>query len=211
MISKLGVLGRKREMTQIYDEQGRVIPVTAVDVGECVVVAVRGAKKHGYEALQLGYGRANPRRVKKPTAGHFRKAGVEPTATLQEVRVESSSEFKPGQKLGPDVFTAGDMVDVTGTTRGRGFSGGVRRWGWHGGPRTHGSMTHRRVGSAGAGTTPGRILPGRTMPGQYGVEQVTVRKLRVVKVEPETGRVYLNGAIPGHRGGIVVVRKRSRA
>lgn len=195
-------------MTQIYDEQGAAVPATAVDVGSCVVVAVRNAKKHGYEALQLGFGSANPRRASKALVGHCRKAGLEPAAVLREVRVESSSEYKPGQKMGPEVFTAGDKVDVTGTTRGRGFAGGVRRWGWHGGPRTHGCMTHRRVGSAGAGTTPGRILPGRTAPGHYGVEQVTIRKLRIVKVEPENGRVYVSGAIPGHRGSLVLVRKR---
>ncbi|HDR00191.1 MAG TPA: 50S ribosomal protein L3 [candidate division WOR-3 bacterium] len=208
-MNKLSVLGRKGEMTQIYDEQGRAVPATAVDVGDCVVVGLRTGKKHGYEALQLGMGRANPRRLKKPHAGICRKAGVEPVAILREVRIESSAEYRPGQKLGPEVFSVGDKVDVTGTTRGRGFSGGVRRWGWHGGPKTHGSMTHRRVGSAGAGTTPGRILPGRTMPGHYGVERVTIRRLRVVKVEPESGRVYVNGAIPGHSGSLVVVRKRA--
>ena len=207
-MSKLSVLGRKGDMTQIYDEKGRAVPVTAVDISDCVVVATRTADKHGYEALQLGIGRANPRRVKKPLAGHCRKAGVEPVASLREVRVESAAGFSAGQKLGPDAFAPGDKVDVTGTTKGRGFTGGVKRWGWHGGPRTHGSMTHRRVGSAGAGTTPGRILPGRTMPGHYGVEQVTIRKLKVVKVESETGRVYVSGAVPGHRGGLVVLRKR---
>ena len=208
-MNKLSVLGRKGAMIQIFDEQGRALPVTAVNVGECTVEAGRNSKRHGYEALQLGFGKANPRRVKKPLAGHCRKAGVEPTAVLREVRVESSSGFKPGQKLGPEVFTPGEKVDVTGTTRGRGFSGGVRRWGWHGGPKSHGSMTHRRVGSAGAGTSPGRILPGRTAPGHYGVEQVTIRKLNIVKVEPETGLVYISGAIPGHRGSLVVVRKRA--
>lgn len=203
------MLGRKGEMTQVYDDQGRAIPATAVDVSECLVVGLRTGREHGYEALQLGLGRANPRRVKKPLVGHCRKAGVEPVEILREVRVVASAEYKPGQRLGPDVFVAGDKVDVTGTTKGRGFAGGVKRWGWHGGPDTHGSMTHRRVGSAGSGTTPGRVLPGRTMAGHYGVEQVTIRKLHIVKVEKETGLVYVSGAIPGHRGALVIVRKRT--
>ncbi|MFO7675900.1 MAG: 50S ribosomal protein L3 [bacterium] len=208
-MSGISVLGRKGDMTQVYDEHGRAFPATAVDVSDCVVVTLRGVGRHGYEALQLGLGRANPRRVSRPLAGHCRKAGIEPVAFLREVRVSSSAEYRPGQKLGPEVFAAGDKVDVTGVTKGRGFAGGVKRWGWHGGSATHGSMTHRRVGSAGAGTTPGRVLPGRTMAGHYGVERVTIRKLQIVKVEQDKGLVYISGAIPGHRGSIVVVRKRA--
>ena len=205
----VAIYGRKGEMTQVYDERGRVIPVTTVDVSECVVVAKRTHAKHGYEAVQFGCGRANAKRLNKPQAGYYRKTGVEPTVVLRELRMDSTDGYKAGKPVSADTFTAGDKVDVAGNTKGRGFAGGMKRWGWHSGPKTHGSMSHRRVGSVGAGTSPGRILKGRTMPGQYGNERVTIRKLRIVKVEAEKGLLYISGAIPGHRGSLVLVRKRS--
>jgi large subunit ribosomal protein L3 len=134
---------------------------------------------------------------------------VPPARSLQEIEVDKTSDYQVGQKLGVGVFTLGDMVHVTGITRGRGFAGGVRRWGWHGGPASHGSMTHRRIGSLGSGTTPGRPLKGRTQAGHYGVEQVTIRNLPIVKLEPEKGVLFVGGAIPGHRGSMVLIRKKA--
>lgn len=201
------LIGRKGEMCQLFDEQGVVQPSTEIHVGQNVVVARRTRSGHGYEALQLGFGAPSKRRLNKPYAGHFRKAGQEPTGVLREVRVDKSEDFQVGQKLGVELFQPGDKVRVTGKTRGRGFAGGMRRWGWHGGPGSHGSMSHRRIGSVGSGTSPGRVLRGRTLPGHYGTERVTVRNLKVVKVEPERGCLYVRGAVPGHRGSVVLVTK----
>jgi large subunit ribosomal protein L3 len=205
----MALVGQKGSMTQLYDEQGVVVPATEVRVGECVVVGKRTRDKHGYEALQIGFGAASKRQSRKPLLGFYKKVGVAPARALREIRVDKLDGFQVGQKLGADVFAKGDTVHVTGTTRGRGFSGGVRRWGWHGGPASHGSMSHRRIGSLGSGSSPGRALRGRTLPGHYGVEQVTVRNLSIVKVEPEKGVVYVSGAIPGYRGSLVLIRKKA--
>ena len=196
-------------MTQLYGEQGEVVPATEVKVEDCIVVGKRTPDRHGYEALQVGFGVPSKRSSTKPRLGFFRKAGVSPNRSLREIRVDKVDEFKVGQKLDVGVFTLGDTVHVSGVTRGRGFSGGVRRWGWHGGPSSHGSMTHRRIGSLGSGTSPGRPLKGRSQAGHYGVEHVTVRNLSIVKLEPEKGMLYVSGAIPGHRGGLVMVRKKA--
>lgn len=201
------IIGHKGTMTQLYDEQGVVRPVTAIHVPNCIVVRKRTKQTDGYEALQLGVGQLSKRRSTKPLLGYFKKAGVEPRGVLREVRVDNVDDYKIGQQLGVDLFKPGERVAVSGITRGRGFAGGMRRWGWHGGPQTHGSMSHRRIGSLGSGTSPGRALRGRTLPGHYGVERVTVRNLKVVKVEAERGVLYVEGAVPGHRGGIVHVRK----
>ncbi|UCG43352.1 MAG: 50S ribosomal protein L3, partial [candidate division WOR-3 bacterium] len=160
-----------------------------------------------YEAVQLGYGKANPKRLPKPLAGYFKQAGIEPVRFLREVRTDSAGELEVGQKLGADLFQPGDRVHVVGNTKGRGFAGGMKRWGWHGGKATHGSTSHRRIGSVGAGTSPGRVLRGRNLPGQYGNERVMVRNLRVVKVEPDKGLLYIKGAVPGNRGSLLLVKK----
>lgn len=202
-----GLLGIKGEACQIYDENGVVWSSTVIAVNDCIVVAKRTKEVHGYEALQLGVGAQTKNKQNKPLAGHFKKAGVEQRRHLRELKSDDAAKYKVGDKLTVDIFQAGDKVAVTGTTKGRGFTGGVKRWGWKGGPATHGSMTHRRIGSIGSGTSPGRILPGRTMPGHYGVERVTTRNLKVVRVEPEKGLLYVHGAVPGHRGSLVMVRK----
>lgn len=203
------VLGLKGPMTQVFDDEGRAIPATAVDVSSCVVVSRRTPDKNGYSAVQLGVGRPSKRKLSKPVAGHFQSVGVEAVGILREVRVKSADEFEPGAKLNADRFQTGDVVDVTGWTKGRGFAGGVKRWGWKTGPRTHGNMSHRRIGSVGAGTSPGRVLKGRTLPGQYGNERVTVRRLKVVGVDTDQGRLLVSGAVPGGKGGLLIVRKRA--
>lgn len=202
------LLGLKGVMTQLYDEQGRAVPVTAIEVGsDCVVVSRRTGELDGYEAVQLGFGRVKAKQARKPLAGHCKRAGLEPVRFLREVTAKGNEELKPGERVGVDSFQPGDMVQVTGRTRGRGFAGGVERWNWSSGPRSHGSMSHRRIGSVGSGTSPGRVLRGRHLPGHYGNEQVTIRNLYVVKVEPEAGRLYVSGAVPGRRGSLLLVKK----
>jgi len=203
------ILAQKGTMTQLYDEKGNVVSVTALEAGDCFVVLRRTRDQDGYEAVQLGQGKPSKRRLTKAVAGHFKKSGATATRFLREVRVADAAAFKPGQRLSVEAFKPGDKVDVTGWTKGRGFASGMKRWGWHGGPATHGSMSHRRIGSVGSGTSPGRVWPGRTLPGHYGVERVTVRNLRVVKVEPERSVLYVSGAVPGGRGGELIVVKRS--
>jgi large subunit ribosomal protein L3 len=173
------------------------------------VVGKRTQELHGYEALQVGFGSVSKRKSSKPLLGHYKKAGMPAARSLQEIKVDKIDDYKVGQKLGVDVFALGDKVHVTGITKGRGFTGGMKRWGWHGGPASHGSMFSRRIGSLGSGTTPGRPLKGRTGAGHYGVEQVTIRNLSIVKLEPEKGVLYVNGAIPGYRGSLVLIRKKA--
>jgi large subunit ribosomal protein L3 len=204
----MALLGQKGNMVQLYDERGVVVPATEVRLGECVVVGKRTLDRHGYEALQIGFGTASKRKSSKPLLGFYKKAGLQPARSLHEIKVDKIGDYHVGQKLGVGVFATGDMVHVTGVTKGRGFAGGMRRWGWSGGPSTHGSMTHRRIGSLGSGTTPGRPLKGRTQAGHYGAETATVRNLPVVKLEPDRGVLYVGGAIPGHRGGLVLIRKK---
>ena len=205
----IALIGQKGNMAQLYTDQGVVVPATEVKVGECVVVGKRTQERHGYEALQVGFGSVSKRKSSKPLLGHYKKAGVPAARSLQEIKVDKIADYKVGQKLGVDVFALGDKVHVTGITKGRGFTGGMKRWGWHGGPASHGSMFSRRIGSLGSGTTPGRPLKGRTGAGHYGVEQVTIRNLSIVKLEPEKGVLYVNGAIPGYRGSLVLIRKKA--
>ena len=203
------LIGQKGNMAQLYTEQGVVVPATEVKVGECVVIGKRTQELHGYEALQIGFGAASKRKSSKSLLGFYRKAGVPAARSLQEIQVGEIADYHVGQKLGVDVFAVGDTVHVTGITKGRGFTGGMKRWGWHGGPASHGSMFSRRIGSLGSGTTPGRPLKGRTGAGHYGVEQVTIRNLSIVKLEPEKGVLYVGGAIPGYRGSLVLIRKKA--
>jgi large subunit ribosomal protein L3 len=203
------LIGQKGNMAQLYTEQGVVVPATEVKVGECVVVGKRTQELHGYEALQIGFGASSKRKSSKSLLGFYKKAGVPAARSLQEIQVGKIADYHVGQKLGVDVFAVGDTVHVTGITKGRGFTGGMKRWGWHGGPASHGSMFSRRIGSLGSGTTPGRPLKGRTGAGHYGVEQVTIRNLSIVKLEPEKGVLYVNGAIPGGRGSLVLIRKKA--
>ncbi len=204
----MALLGQKGNMAQLYDERGVVVPATEVKVGECVVVGKRTQERNGYEAIQIGFGAVSKRKSSKSLLGFYKKAGVPPARSLQEIQVDKIADYHVGQKLGVDVFALGDTVHVTGITKGRGFTGGMKRWGWHGGPASHGSMFSRRIGSLGSGTTPGRPLKGRTGAGHYGVEQVTIRNLSIVKLDREKGVLYVNGAIPGYRGSLVLIRKK---
>lgn len=218
-----GILGRKIGMTQVFAEDGRVVPVTVVEAGPCTVTQVRTRERDGYEAVQLGYeevGRVDPdtplkeqkrqgrlKRVTLPEAGHLRRVGIL-FRHLREVPVEGLGEVQVGQRVTVEIFRPGEQVDVTGRSKGRGFTGVVKRHGFAGGPKTHGqSDRHRAPGSVGATTFPGRTLPGLRMAGHWGDERVTVRNLEVVRVDPERNLLFLKGAVPGPRNGLLIIRK----
>ena len=210
MAMKEGLIGRKKGMTQVFGEDGNLIPVTVVEAGPCTVVGVRTQPTHGYDALQLGF---EPRKknVTKAMAGLYKKAGVpSPMRVLREIRLqkaEAVAAYQVGQVLTVELFTPGELVDVVAETKGKGFQGGVKRHGWYGGDATHGSMFHRAPGSIGASSDPSRVWPGHRLPGRMGGERRTVLNLVVVRVIPERNLVLLRGAVPGAIGGLVVVRK----
>ncbi len=201
----IGLLGKKVGMSQIYSDKGDVIPTTILKVGPCFIVQKKTKEKDGYEALQIGYG--SKKIVNKPLTGHFKKNNVQLCQKLMEFKVTNQSEYNLGQEIKVDVFNAGEEVNVTGFTKGRGFSGGVKRWGWKSGPASHGSMSHRRVGSVGPGSFPGHPWRGRHLPGQYGNEQVTMKNLKVVKIEVDNNLLFVNGSVPGSKNSFVIVRK----
>ncbi len=201
------MLGRKLGMSQVWDENGLFVPVTLVEVATNVVTAVKTEETDGYCAVQLGYGQIDPTKVTKPLAGHFAKAGVTPRRHLAEVRTENAADYKPGQELTAEVFAEGAEVDVTGTTKGKGFAGTIKRWGFKSYRRTHGShKNERRPGSVGACATPSRILKGKRMAGRMGHVTSTALNLTIVSSDVENGILAIKGAIPGPKGAIVLVR-----
>ena len=205
--NRTALLGRKLGMSQVWDENGFFVPVTLVDVSTNVVTAVKTEETDGYKAVQLGYGQIDPTKVTKPLAGHFAKAGVTPRRHLAEVRTDNAEEYKPGQELTAELFSEGTLVDVTGTTKGKGFAGTIKRLGFKSYRRTHGShKNERRPGSVGACATPSRILKGKRMAGRMGHETNTVLSLTIVSSDVENGILAIKGAIPGPKGGIVLVR-----
>ena len=202
-----GILGNKLGMTQVFDEDNRVVPVTVVKAGPCVVTQVRTAERDGYEAVQLAFGAIDPRKVNKPVAGHYAKAGVTPRRHLVELRVPDASAFEVGQEVGVDVFADGAVVDVTGTSKGKGYAGVMKRHGFSGQGASHGTQAvHRRPGSIGGCATPGRVFKGMRMAGRMGQDRVTTQNLTVYKVDAEAGVLLIKGAIPGRKGGLVVVK-----
>lgn len=205
--NRKALLGRKLGMSQVWDENGFFVPVTLVDVSTNVVTAVRNQEKDGYQAIQIGYGQIDPTKVTKPLAGHFAKAGVTPRRHLVEVRTADAESYQPGQELGLDLLPEGSEVDVTGTTKGKGFAGTIKRWGFKSYRRTHGShKNERRPGSVGACATPSRILKGKRMAGRMGHDTSTVQNLTIVSADAEKGVIAIKGALPGPRGAIVLVR-----
>ncbi|MGB9802963.1 50S ribosomal protein L3 [Desulfofundulus sp.] len=205
-----GILGRKVGMTQIFNDAGQAIPVTVIEAGPCIVVQKKTPERDGYSAIQLGFVEKPERLVNKPLKGHFAKAGVRPLRYLREIRVENAEDYQVGQEIKADVFTIGERVDVVGTSRGRGFAGGIKRHGFHRGPMAHGSKYHRRPGSLGA-KGPARVFKGRKLPGHYGVERVTVQNLEVVRVDPERNLLAVKGSVPGPRGGLLLVKETVKA
>ncbi|HEX4060049.1 MAG TPA: 50S ribosomal protein L3 [Streptosporangiaceae bacterium] len=202
-----GVLGTKLGMTQIFDDEGRIVPVTVVRAGPCVVTAVRTAERDGYASVQFGFGEINPRRVTKPVAGHFAAAGVTPRRYLAELRTSDASEYTLGQEITAEVFAAGQLVDVTGKSKGKGTAGVMKRYGFKGLSASHGTQRkHRSPGSIGACATPGRVFKGVRMAGRMGNERITVQSLTVHAVDAERGLLLIKGAVPGSKGGLVLVR-----
>lgn len=206
-----GLLGTKLGMTQLWDEQNRVVPVTVIQAGPCVVTQVRTPETDGYSAVQLGYGGVKAKSVTKPEAGHFEKAGVTPRKHLVELRTSAASEYSVGQELKAEVFADGDIVDVTGITKGKGTAGVMKRHGFKGLRASHGvHRKHRSPGSIGGCSTPGRVLKGLRMAGRMGVERHTVQNLTVYSVDTEKGLLLVKGAIPGNAGSLVVIRSAAK-
>ncbi len=207
-----GILGTKLGMTQIFDENARVVPVTVIQAGPCTVAQLKSPERDGYAAVQLAFGEVKPRRITKPVAGHYAKAGVEPHRHLVELRTADAAEYALGQELKADVFAAGDRVDVVGVSKGKGTAGVMKRHGFAGLGASHGTeRKHRSPGSVGACATPGRIFKGMRMSGHMGHERVTVLSLQVVKVDPERNLLLVRGAVPGPKRGLVMLRSSVRA
>lgn len=204
---KKAIIGKKLGMTQLFEENGNVVPVTVILAGPCTVVQKKTVDTDGYDAVQLGFEDIEDRKLNKPELGHFKKAAVSGKRYLKEFRLEDAASMEVGQTVNADVFAAGDTVDVTGTTKGRGYSGVIKRWGCHRLRMTHGAgPVHRQPGSMGANSSPSRIFKNKKMPGQYGNEKVTVLHLDVVRVDAENNLIAVRGAVPGPKGGIVTLR-----
>lgn len=200
----LGLLGRKLGMTQIFSESGEAIPVTVIECGPCVVTQVKtAAGKDGYDAVQIGFGAVKEKALTKPELGHLTTKELTPVRHLQEFRLLQTTDLKVGDVVSPDMFTAGQLVDVAGTSIGKGFAGTVKRHHFGRGPKAHGSKNYRAPGSIGAGTTPGRVFPGVKMPGRLGNERVTVKKLTVVRVDAARNLILIKGGVPGVEGGLL--------
>ena len=206
-----GILGTKLGMTQVFDETGQVVPVTVVQAGPCVVTAVRTPDNDGYSAVQIGFGEINPRKVTKPVAGLFEKAGVTPRRYVAEIRTEGASEYTLGQEITATLFEKGQRIDVTGKSKGKGFAGVMKRHGFKGLSASHGTQRkHRSPGSIGACATPSRVFKGVRMAGRMGAEKTTVQSLTVHAVDSDKNLLLIKGAVPGPRGGLVVVRSAAR-
>lgn len=204
---KKGIIGKKIGMTQIFDEAGNVVPVTVIEAGPCVVVQKKTTETDGYDSVQLGFEDIADKKLTKPVAGHFAKAGVAAKKHLKEFRLDDAKTMNVGDVVAADTFAAGDRVDVTGITKGHGYSGVIKRWNCHKLRMTHGvGPVHRQPGSMGANSSPSRIFKNKKMAGQYGNEQVTVQNLNVVRVDAEKNLIAVKGAIPGAKGGIVFIR-----
>lgn len=198
------IIGKKIGMTQIYDDTGRLTPVTVIEAGPCPIVSVKEKN------IQIGFDAVREKSLSRPVLGIYKKAGVSPRRILREVPRAANQEYKAGEELKVDMFTPGEKVDVIGTSIGKGFQGGMKRWHWHGGPKTHGSTSHRRAGSIGSSTTPGRVWKGHHMPGHMGDARVTVSGLRVVKVDPENNLLAVMGAVAGYKNNYLIIRKTTK-
>ncbi len=206
------IIGKKIGMTQIFDETGKVVPVTVVEAGPCVVSMKKTVENDGYAAVQLGFGDLKPNKVNKPMAGHFKKSDVAPKRTLREFRFDDTDAYELGQIVKADIFAAGDKIDVTGTSKGKGYAGVIKRWNFQRLKETHGSgPVARHGGSMGACSTPSRVWKGKKMAGHLGTEKVTVQNLAVVKVDAENNLIAVKGAIPGPNGGTVVIKDSVKA
>lgn len=200
------ILGKKLGMTQLFDETGKIVPVTVVEAGPCVVSQVKTVENDGYEAVQVGFCDLKEKHTNKPMKGHFEKAGISAKKYLKEFKLENAASMNVGDEIKVDVFAAGDKVDVTGTSKGKGFQGAIKRWGSHRGPMAHGSGYHRGAGSMGACSSPSRVYKGKKLAGHMGTDTVTIQNLDVVSVDAEKNLLLVRGAIPGPKGGLVIVK-----
>ena len=203
---KKALIGKKVGMTQIFDENGVVIPVTVIEAGPCVVAQVKTLEKDGYEAIQLGFGEVKEKKVNKPEKGHFTKANIKPLKHLREFKLDSIEGIKVGDELKADIFAVGDKIDVQGTSKGKGFQGVIKRHGQSRGPMGHGSMYHRRPGSMGPTSTPGRVFKGKKLPGHMGHVTVTIQNLDIVKVDMDKNVLLVKGSVPGAKGAILKIK-----
>ena len=208
---KKAIIGRKVGMTQIFDEKGNVIPVTVIEAGPCSVIQVKTVETDGYDAVQLGFGTVKEKKLNKPEKGHFTKVKVTPVKHLREFRLSDVSNVKVGDEIKADVFTAGETVDIQGTTKGKGFQGVIKRHGQSRGPMGHGSMYHRRPGSTGSTSTPGRVFKGKKLPGHMGNVTVTIQNLKVVRVDLDKNCILVKGSVPGNKGAILKIKDATKA
>ena len=203
---KKGLIGKKVGMTQIFDENGTVIPVTVIEAGPCVVAQVKTIENDGYEAVQLGFGEVKENKLNKPVKGHFAKANVEAKKHLREFRLDDVQNVKVGDEVKADTFEQGEKVDVQGISKGKGFQGVIKRHGQHRGPMGHGSMYHRRPGSMGSTSTPGRVFKGKKLPGHMGVQKITIQNLEIIKVDMDKNVLLVKGSVPGPKGAILKIK-----
>lgn len=208
---KKGIIAKKIGMTQIFSENGILIPVTVLEAGPCVVTQIKTIENDGYQAVQVGFGDVRQDKVNKPLKGHFEKANITPTKILKEFKFENSSEYSIGAEIKADVFAPGDKIDVSGISKGKGFQGAIKRHNQHRGPMSHGSKYHRGVGSLSSATTPGKVKKGKKMPGHMGAENVTIQNLEVVKVDSDKNLLLVKGAVPGNKGSILIIKNSVKA
>jgi len=205
------ILGEKIGMTQVFTEDGRVVPVTVVKAGPCVIVQKKTVETDGYNAIQVGFGEIKEKNVNKPRKGHFAKVKAVPTRYLREFLTGEPSELEAGSEIKADIFEAGEKIDVSATSKGKGFKGVIARWGQHRGPMSHGSRYHRRPGSMGACASPAKVMKGKRLPGHTGVEKITVQNLEVVRVDTDKNLILIKGAVPGAKGGLVTIKHSVKA
>ena len=201
-----GILGKKIGMTRVFRDNGKSVPVSVLEVGPCYIIQIKRVDKEGYNAIQIGFQSKKDKRINKPLSGHLKAAGKGGFYLLREIKVDDIDEFELGQEINSEIFNVGDLVTVRGTSKGRGFSGVVKRWGFSGGGKTHGCRSHRVPGSLGASATPSRVMKGKKLPGRMGNEKVTVKNLKVVDVVKEKNLLLLKGAVPGNKGSFLEVK-----
>lgn len=207
-MNTLGLLGRKLGMTHVYSKFGEFVPATVIEAGPCRVLEVKSPERDGYRALQLGFEEIPERKLSKPKLGQFKQWKAPPMRHVREIRVDSpEAPYQPGDQVTVEIFTPGEFVDVTGISKGKGFQGGMKRWGWAGGPASHGSMSHRRIGAMGSNTFPGRVWPGHHLHGRMGADRVTVQGLEVLSVDQAQRLMVVKGSVPGHPQALVMIRK----
>ena len=208
---KKAIIAKKIGMTQIFTESGTLIPVTVLEAGPCIVTQKKTVENDGYEAIQVGFGEAKAKKVNAPAKGHFEKAGVQPMNMLKEFRLEDTSSYEVGNEIKVDIFAAGERVDVSGVSKGKGYQGAIKRHNQHRGPMAHGSKYHRGLGSLSSATTPGKVKKGKKMPGHMGSVNVTVQNLEVVRCDAEKNLMLIKGAVPGNKGTVLVIKDSIKA